>query len=253
MDELNHYRKEFPLLIPDWPAPASVRACSTTRAGGFSLGPYASLNLGNHVGDDPATVARNRQRLVSELQLPSTPCWLDQVHKTLVVRADGLTGTTEADGSYTAVSGAVCAVMTADCLPVLLCDRDGTAVAALHAGWRGLLDGVLEAGIEAMSVPANELMAWIGPAIGPREFEVGDEVKQAFVAFNPSASSAFVGHNDRWLTDLPELARQRLQSAGVSGIHGGHWCTYSDPDRFFSYRRERVTGRQATLIWLATR
>jgi len=237
-------------IKPDWPAPPSVEAVSTTRVGGFSEGPYRSLNLGDHVDDDPYMVEQNRQQLITELKLPSAPRWLTQVHKTAILPADQIETIAEADGSTTTTRGVVCAVLTADCLPVLLCDHQGTVVAAIHAGWRGLLDGVLEAGIEAMQLPADRLMAWMGPSIGPQAFEVGNDVRDAFIGNDVAAEDAFVAHNGRWLADLPNLARQRLQKAGMGDIHGGRWCTYSDPGRFFSYRREPVTGRQATLIWL---
>lgn len=237
-------------IKPDWPAPPSVQAVSTTRVGGFSEGPYRSLNLGDHVDDDPHIVEQNRRQLITELKLPSAPRWLMQVHQTTVLSADQIDTAAEADGSATTAKGVVCAVLTADCLPVLLCDYQGTVVAALHAGWRGLLDGVLEAGIAAMNLPGERLMAWMGPSIGPQAFEVGDDVRDAFIAHDAKAEDAFIAHNGRWLADLPNLARQRLIKADLNSIHGGSWCTYSDPGRFFSYRREPVTGRQASLIWL---
>jgi len=238
------------LLIPDWPAPATVRAISTSRSGGYSKGPYSSLNLAAHVGDDPQRVGRNRQRLVDVLKLPSAPRWLNQVHGTKVVIADELNRVVDADGSLSRVHDVVCVVMTADCLPVLLCNRAGTEVAAIHAGWRGLLGGVLEVAINAMQSPPEAIIAWIGPAIGVDAFEVGNEVREAFLKVNDSSASAFIAHGDRWLADLTGLARQRLCSVGVTDIHGGQWCTYSESGQFFSYRREGVTGRQASLIWL---
>jgi YfiH family protein len=237
-------------LISDWPAPARVKAISTTRIGGFSSGVYAGLNLGDHVGDDPDTVARNRHLLVEQAGLPETPLWLDQVHRTRVVDADQPLLDKRADGSVSSIPGRVCGVMTADCLPVLLCNRQGDRVAALHAGWRGLVADMLETGVKAMGCPATELMAWIGPAIGPTAFEVGDEVRQAFITAHPAASIAFQARNGRWLADLALLARQRLETAGVRKIYGGCWCTYNDPRRFYSYRRDGVTGRQASLIWI---
>ena len=244
-------------LQPDWPASSRVRAYSTTRHGGQSSGCYASLNLGDHVGDEPVTVAANRRGLSQALELPSEPLWLRQIHGTQVVEADrarsGTSHEIQADGSVTSVPGTVCVVMTADCLPVLLCDRAGTRVAALHAGWRGLVAGVLEAGVAAMHCPPEQLMAWIGPAIGPTAFEVGDEVRAACVDHDPAAGSCFEASNQRWLADLPTLARQRLGSAGVGSVHGGRWCTWQDGERFFSYRRDGQTGRQASLIWLDRR
>ena len=236
-------------ILPDWPAPASVRALQTTRLGGVSPAPWDSLNLGDHVGDDPLRVAANRALV--QLELPGTPCWLQQVHGVTVVDAALAQPGSEADAAVARVAGAVCAVMTADCLPVLFCNRAGTVVAAAHAGWRGLLAGVLEASIEAMAVPGEEILVWLGPAIGPQAFEVGDEVRAAFVAHDPSADLAFrAGLPGKWLADLELLARQRLQAAGVTAIYGGGLCTVNDPERFFSYRRDGQTGRMASLIWL---
>jgi len=237
-------------LIPDWPAPDRVRALSTTRAGGLSRGVYAGLNLGDHVGDDPDIVTNNRRLLHESADLPMAPLWLTQVHRTRVIDADLPLDDDQADGSTSGSPGRVCTVMTADCLPVLLCNQNGDRVAALHAGWRGLVAGMLETGVAAMGCSAGELMAWIGPAIGSTVFEVGDEVRQAFIEVDPSAVAAFQTHNDRWLTDLALLARQRLGRAGVHAVYGGRWCTYSDPQRFYSYRRDGVTGRQASVIWI---
>ncbi|MBS1158705.1 MAG: hypothetical protein H6R15_1124 [Proteobacteria bacterium] len=238
------------LLIPDWPAPASVRALQTLRSGGCSPSPWASLNLGDHVGDDPTRVAANRAAL--RRHLPAEPLWLQQVHGIAVAAADIPPTATPADAAYSRQSGRVCAVMTADCLPVLFCDRAGTVVAAAHAGWRGLLAGVLEATLGKMAVPPSEILAWLGPAIGPQCFEVGAEVRAAFVTAAPTAAVAFQARGgDKWLADIYTLARQRLQAAGVASITGGGWCTVSDPARFFSYRRDGVGGRMATLIWLA--
>lgn len=238
------------LITPSWPAPGNVHALMTTRRGGVSLPPYESLNLGDHVGDNPVAVAENRRRLVCELQLPGEPCWLTQVHGTCSADAAALTARCEADASHTDRSGVVCAVLTADCLPVLLCDREGRRVAAVHAGWRGLLDGVIEQTIAAMG-GGDELLAWLGPAIGPAAFEVGDEVREVFLANAPAAEVAFVpSNNGRWLADLYALARQRLHLVGVSAIYGGEHCTFSEPERFYSYRRDGRTGRMASLIWL---
>lgn len=237
-------------LIPDWPAPDSVRALQTLRAGGCSPKPWDSFNLGDHVGDEPLRVAANRAAL--RAQLPVDPLWLNQVHGRLVVDAKlGGDAKLTADASYSRQSGAVCAVMTADCLPVLFCDRAGKVVAAAHAGWRGLLGGVLECTIAAMQVAPGELLAWLGPAIGPDNFEVGDEVRVAFVADNPNAVVHFKPHGPgKWLADIFGLARQRLTAAGVTALYGGGICTVADAARFFSYRRDGVTGRMATLIWL---
>lgn len=236
-------------LTAGWPAPTRVRTLITTRNGGVSQPPYASLNLGTHVGDDAQHVADNRALL--RAQLPAEPAWLNQIHSTIVLDAATVQHTPDADASYTRARDTVCVVMTADCLPVLLCDRSGSVVAAAHAGWRGLCSGVLERTIAAMGVPGGELMAWMGPAIGPDAFEVGAEVRAAFAAHDPAASNAFtpIGDN-KFLADIYQLARQRLQAAGVGAVYGGDLCTVIDRQRFFSYRRDGRTGRMASLIWL---
>lgn len=237
------------LLLPDWPAPANVRAVQTLRTGGCSSAPWHSFNLGDHVGDLPANVAANRAAL--RCLVPSEPVWLQQVHGTVVANADSRPFCAEADAVFARQAGSVCAVMTADCLPVLFCDRAGTVVAAAHAGWRGLQAGVLEATVAAMKVAPGEILAWLGPAIGPDCFEVGDEVRTAFVAGNASAAKAFQAHAPgKWLADIYLLARQRLLALGVVSISGGGLCTVSDEARFFSYRRDGVTGRMASLVWL---
>jgi YfiH family protein len=284
-------------IVPDWPAPANVRALMTTRAGGISRAPYDSFNPAAHVGDDPVAVAENR-RILREV-LPAEPLWLNQIHGTRVfelalptlthptdgegtgsspTRGGGWEGevpntngpspahpglfqpaeiTPEADASFTRQPGQVCAVLTADCLPVLFCDESGTVVAAAHAGWRGLAGGVLEETIAAMAVEPGRILAWLGPAIGPDNFEVGPEVREAFVMQNPMAGIAFrpalPGTLDetprKWLADITMLARIRLAAAGVESVYGGGLCTFRDPKRFFSYRREQQTGRMASLIW----
>ena len=237
------------LLVPAWPAPTNVRALQTLRTGGCSPAPWNSFNLGNHVGDSPALVAANRAMLRE--RLPAEPFWLQQVHGIAAVNADFEANLLEADAAIGRLPGSVCAVMTADCLPVLLCDRAGTVVAAAHAGWRGLAAGVLEATIKKMDVPASDLLAWLGPAIGPKCFEVGDEVRATFVDKDPSATLAFDAKpSGKWLADIYTLARQRLQAAGVNSISGGDFCTFTEAERFFSYRRDGVTGRMASLIWL---
>lgn len=244
-------------IIPDWPVPPTVRALITTRPGGVSRGVYSSLNLGDHVGDDPVAVAQNRA-LVSA-RIGATPLWLKQVHGTRVVDADDCLASEpnavpEADASWTRQVGAACVVMTADCLPVLFCDRAGTVVAAAHAGWRGLLDGVIEATIDAMGVAGVEIMAYLGPAIGPQAFEVGDEVRSAFIATSRNAATAFQpGVRGKWLADISRLARLRLSAKGVERIRGGDYCTVTDAARFFSYRRDGQTGRMASMIWLDRR
>lgn len=237
-------------IHPDWPAPDNVHAAVTTREGGVSLPPYDTLNLGDHVGDDPAAVAENRRRVSEDLRLPAGPCWLSQVHGTVAVEAAVCEAGCEADASYTDQTGVICAVLTADCLPVLLCDSTGQHVAAVHAGWRGLLNGVIERTISEMNT-AGEILAWLGPAIGPEAFEVGDEVREAFLAVDSAAGTAFRSSpHGRWLADIYALARGRLASAGVGGIYGGEFCTFSDSQRFYSYRRDGRTGRMASLIWL---
>jgi YfiH family protein len=238
-------------LEPDWPAPPGVRAASSLRAGGFSAGRYASFNLGAHVGDDPAAVAANRLRLQESLELPAAPVWLEQTHGAAIIRADAALSASppQADAAYALSSGAVCAVMTADCLPVLLCSRTGDRVAAAHAGWRGLAGGILESSVAALASPG--LLAWLGPAIGPEAFEVGAEVRQAFAGKLGDACLPAFRQTDasHWLADLYLLARLTLQKLGVHAIYGGGYCTYSDSARFFSYRRDGQTGRMATLIW----
>jgi hypothetical protein len=236
-------------ITPDWPAPANVRSLVTTRVGGVSAAPYASLNFGDHVGDDPAAVARNREIL--SLETGCAPLWLSQVHGTDIALVGSAGQGTTADGSVCRLPGAACAVMTADCLPLLLCDRAGTVVAAVHAGWRGLCAGVIEAAVAAMKVPAGEVLAWLGPAIGPQAFEVGHEVREAFMAHDPQAALAFGARNGKWLCDIYLLARQRLSAQGVAGTWGGGLCTFTDSERFYSFRRDGVTGRLASLVWLA--
>jgi polyphenol oxidase len=224
----------------------------TTRLGGVSAGPYASLNLGQKVNDDPGAVARNRAILRG--CLPSAPGWLSQVHGNKVVEVRQDMAPVEADAAFTRVAGTVCAIMVADCLPILFADRDATVVGAAHAGWRGLASGVVENTVRAMGVPPSRLLAWLGPAIGPAAFEVGPDVRDAFLAGDPGAATAFADHKPgKWLADLFVLARRRLRAAGVEAIHGGGLCTASDPRRFFSHRRDKVTGRMAALIWLAPR
>ena len=245
------------LIRPDWPAPARVQACFTSRQGGVSDGVFAGLNLGAHVDDDPQRVAENRRQLRAQLQLTQEPIWLTQVHgaKVYPVREAAEAQPAippQADAAVTRLSGVPLTVMTADCLPVLFCDRAGSVVATAHAGWRGLCEGVLEQTVAAMGVPASEILAWLGPAIGPLAFEVGDEVRSAFVAQDPTAAEAFVpgASRGKWLADLYRLARQRLNGVGVTQIYGGQHCTFSDPSRFYSYRRDGQTGRMSGLIWL---
>ena len=238
-------------LTPDWPVPAGVRAAFTLRSGGVSLAPYDSLNLGRHVGDAPEAVAVNRRRIGEQLGLPQEPSWLEQVHGVAVADLDAATRILRADAAVTHSVGRVCVVQVADCLPVLLAATHGTAVGAAHCGWRGLAGGVLEAAVAGLQVPPGELCAWLGPAIGPGAFEVGEEVRAAFVAHDARAAGAFAANaRGRLQCDLYELARQRLTGLGVQRIFGGGLCTYSDRARFFSFRRDGRCGRMAALVWL---
>ncbi len=240
-------------IIPDWPAPAKVRAFVTTRAGGVSAGAYASLNLGGSSGDDPANVQRNR-RVVRRF-LPATPRWMAQVHGAAVADldavAEGVVPT--ADAAVTRSAGNVGCVLTADCLPLLLCADDGSAVAIAHAGWRGMASGVIENAAAALGATPARIVAWMGPAIGPDAFEVGPEVREAFVRDDPGAEEAFVARpaEGKYLADLYALARRRLARAGVTQVHGGGFCTRADEARFFSYRREKRSGRMGAFIWIA--
>ena len=240
---------DLDFIVPDWPVPASVRAAVSLRPGGTSAGRYASFNLGDHVGDEPAAVAANRARLRTVLGLPAEPLWLEQVHGTEVAHFGG-EARPRADASIAVQSGQVCAVMVADCLPVLLADREAACVAAVHAGWRGLVAGVIERTVEALPVPPSRLVAWLGPAIGPDAFEVGPEVRQAFLSCDAATAADFrPGAGDRWFADIFSLARRRLARLGVGAVYGGGLCTVSDPSRFFSYRRDGVTGRLVALVW----
>lgn len=236
---------------PNWPAPAGVRSFISHRRGGQSSGPYASNNLGNHVGDDADAVQENRRRLCHHLGIDE-PVWLNQVHGRKIVWADAVPGLTDADGSTTRERGRVCAVLSADCLPVLLCDAAGTQVAAVHCGWRGLVQGILAQAMAEFVSPAAELLAYLGPAIGPRHYEVGAEVQAALgqTIDSISFSTPVANKPGHYLVDLYALARSQLQSAGVTSIYGGTRCTYEEKEYFYSYRRDGVTGRMASLIWL---
>lgn len=239
-------------ITPQWPAPTQVKALTTTRYGGFSEAPFNSMNLGDHAGDRPSTVAANRQQLSSQAQLPSQPLWLRQTHSTLVIESCAWHKKIQADGLITSQRELVCAVLTADCLPVLLCDQQGRQVAAIHAGWRGLLNGILETAVKAFACPPEQLFVWLGPAIGPTEFEVGQEVYDAFVSVQQQAAQAFQQHRPgHYLADIYQLARQRLAMLKVHAVYGGEYCTVSQADTFFSYRRDQQTGRMASLIWIA--
>jgi len=247
------------ILLPRWDAPPRVKAAFSLRSGGASDSPFDSLNLGIHVGDDPLRVAENRRLLRTVLQLPSEPLWLDQVHGADVLGADApgvapraADGRPRADAVVTHRAGVVCCIQVADCLPVLLAARDGSAIGAAHAGWRGLAAGVIENTVRAMRVPPAALVAWLGPSIGPDKFEVGEDVRDAFLSADPRAGEAFrPNERDRWLCDLPALARARLAALGVRSVSGGSWCTVSDQTRFFSHRRDGRSGRMAALVWLS--
>jgi hypothetical protein len=237
-----------PGFSPDWPAPRNVRVFVTERGAGASS--YGSLNLALHVGDDPQRVAANRRRLWEALCLPDEPKWLEQVHGARVLDLDR-EEVAAADGAVTTRTGVVCAVMTADCLPVALCTRDGRRVGVAHAGWRGLEAGVLPAAVRALQVDPEDVLAWLGPAIGPAAYEVGADVRSAFVTLDPASEHAFTPNaRGRWQADLYALARDSLRGAGVESIHGGGFCTFREAGRFFSHRREAPCGRMATLVWL---
>lgn len=242
------------MLHHDWPVPANVGIAMTNRHGGVSTHPFDSLNLGLHVGDVIERVMANRELLSKQLALTADPVWLEQVHGTHVLNLDALSlapavDTPIADASYSRTASQVCAIMTADCLPVLMCNQAGTEVAAAHAGWRGLCDGVIEATAAQFSSPMNELIAYLGPAIGPQKFEVGAEVKQAFCALHPQAAACFIPSGDKYLANIVSLAKLRLSLLGINPIYSADICTVSDTN-YFSYRRDKVTGRMASLIWL---
>jgi YfiH family protein len=239
------------LIAADWPAPANVRAVATTRVGGVSVGSYASLNLGAHVGDDARAVIENRLRLRMALGLSRDPLWLNQIHGTAVAEAVPHEVPPTADASFARSPGQACVVLTADCLPVLFCDRDGTRVAAAHAGWRGLAGGVLSSALTAMGVAPDRVLAWLGPAIEQDAFEVGAEVREQFLERSADNAQAFAPNaRGRWQADLYDLARRELARLGVGHVFGGGFRCFADRDRFFSYRRDGTTGRMATLVWM---
>jgi polyphenol oxidase len=238
-------------VLPEWPARQTIGALATTRRGGHSRGPYGGFNLALHVGDDPEAVLANRGALVSRLGLSRSPRWLHQVHGSRVIDAGEAGADPEADGAWTSVPGVACAVLTADCLPILLCDRAGTRIAALHCGWRGIAKGVIAAGIAALCHPPDGLLAWLGPAIGAGRYEVDGAVREAFTGSSADLAGAFSPSRPRhWHLDLYRAARLSLGTLGVRAVYGGGYCTYGDSDRFFSHRRDGVTGRMATLIWV---
>lgn len=231
----------------DWPAPVHIHALTTTRAGGISLGPFKDFNLATHVGDDIHAVTQNRTLLQQRLNLPEDPRWLTQYHSTVILEADTIVDAPKADASYTHKPGIVCAVLTADCLPILLCDTAGTTIAAIHAGWRGLVDGIVEKTLATL--PPKPYLAWLGPAIGQNAYPVGDEVRDLFLTrgFTPDG---FKHLRDQWHLDMYALARAQLQQLGIDAIYGGDHCTFTESELFYSYRRDNVTGRMATLIWM---
>ena len=238
------------VIQPEWPAPVQVQAISTLRVGGVSGGPWESANLGAHCDDDRRRVEQNRASL-SEWGVPERIAWLQQVHGARVISARAALDTPEADGSVANFAGAACAVLHADCLPILLCDRPGTAVAAVHAGWRGLAGGILRAALEAFPAAPENILAWLGPCIGGARYEVGSEVRAAVTAEVPRAEATFVlNDRRRWQFDLAAAARIALNDLGVVDVFGGHWCTATEQERFFSYRRDGQTGRMASLVWL---
>lgn len=251
---MNNAQAADNLLFPDWPAPENVRAVSSKRTGGCSEGVFQSFNLGDHVGDDPARVKNNRQRFQTLAAMPNAPFWLQQVHgievarpEVNLVKGDAVV----ADAAYSCKAKTICTVMTADCLPLLVCDKAGQEVAAIHAGWRGLAAGVIEQTLQHFQAKATDILVWLGPAIGPQAFEVGAEVRSAFIAQQPAAHAAFRALSDgKYLADIYLLARLRLAAQGITAIYGGEYCTYQHAEYFFSYRREGQTGRMASAIWL---
>ena len=235
-------------LVPDWPAPANIHAATTLRTGGVSLGAFSSLNPAAHVSDDNERVRQNRQIIRAMLNLPAEPIWLEQIHSNRAVKAVKTASLGQADASYTNESGVVCAVMTADCLPLLICSTDGAQIAAIHAGWRGLLAGVITNTVVAMQ--QQDFLVWLGPAIGPDCFEVGPEVREDFLEKSASFNDAFKRQgNGKWLADIYQLARIELAALGIVNVYGGTHCTFTEHEYFYSYRRESQTGRMATLIW----
>lgn len=238
-------------ITPNWPAPRHVRAITTTRIGGVSADAYASFNLGDHVNDNPTNVRQNRKILRETLQLPHEPLWLKQVHGIAIADAATAQAGTTADGAWTDKRGVVLAVLTADCLPIFVCDRAGTKIAMIHAGWRGLAAGVIETGVQQLKTPGSDLLAHLGPGIGADAYEVGDDVRDIFVGGDPAAQQAFRGNGPgKWFADMYQLARHRLQALGVGAVSGGEHCTSCERELFYSYRRDGVTGRMASLLWL---
>ncbi len=242
-------RPAIEVIRPQWAAPAHVQALSTTRAGGVSRGHYASLNLATHVGDEPDAIARNRAHLKNALNLPGEPCWLTQTHGTVLIEARRYPTPPEADACFCVRPGQVCAILTADCLPILLCDRRGETLLAVHAGWRGLLENIITKALDALPIARRDWLAWIGPGIGVEAYTVGTELVARFCAQDAGNSACFVHGNDSIKANLPALAERQLQRAGVTAVSRYEGCTAAESARFFSYRRQGITGRMATLIW----
>lgn len=252
--------RDINIITPEWPAPAQVKSAISTRQGGVSQAPYDSLNLATHVGDKAEDVARNRELLKAALQLDNEPVWLNQTHSDKVVDASVYVAGDEADACYTSVANKPCAVLTADCLPILVCNKQGTWVQAIHAGWQGIGRRIIEASILAYPGQKTDLMAYLGPAIGEESFEVRSDVVEACTADLTSAQKKIFikkcfkpieGKDGYFLGNLYELGRQRLHKCGVQAVFGGNFCTYKDSNRFFSYRRDKECGRMASLIWLS--
>lgn len=247
-------RKALEFITPDWTMPDHIQAYTTTRKGGISSTPYDSLNLANHVNDAAENVEKNRKTLATALKLPTSPLWLQQTHSTEVINSQDWYEGIEADAIYCNQINHICAIMTADCLPLLLSNESGTEVAAIHAGWRGLADGIIEKTIAQFDDAAEHIYAWLGPAIGPEKFEVGQDVYETFLSHDPMAEVAFQATDDsHFLADIYQLARLRLRQHGISRLSGGHYCTMTDASRFFSYRRDGETGRMVSLIWISNK
>ncbi len=242
---------KIPVIYPDWPAPANIVALTTTRQGGISEAPYANFNLAAHTGDNAEHVAHNRHLLREIFTLPNEPAWLQQTHSTIAVKIDPHFQSCEADASYSDEAGQICVVMTADCLPILICNNAGTEVAAIHAGWKGLANGVIETTVNQLQSDPADLLVWLGPAIGPTAFQVGKDVYDLFIQPDSEALAAFNAQaQEKWLANIYQLARLRLKKLGIQAIYGGDYCTYTDEERFFSYRRDGDTGRMASLIYI---
>jgi YfiH family protein len=251
-------RQQQTYLLPNWPAATKIRAYFTTRQGGFSQGPYASFNLGDHVGDEVDFVKKNRELLIQDLNLPAAPIWPNQIHGIDVIDADNIDKNTKinmptADAMFATKPNIVCAILTADCLPIFVCDKNASCVGIIHGGWRSLAAGIIDATVKKLPVEPKDLFIWLGPAIGPEKFEVGEEVRDQFLANSREAERAFKIINtktNKFLANIYLLATQQLNQLGIHRIFGGEYCTYTDQENFFSYRRDKTTGRMASLIWI---